>query len=292
MSISSNRTAISRIQRELADLRKKIADESKKEAQLLSSINQLQRSITSSTSPSTVSSKMSQIARNTSDISKCNVKNAELSKKIADKTAELHRYETQLTKDEEFERKKLEIAQKKREKEQQDLQKKIKEEMDSQIRTLHSRMLSSKTGIHDAINDEDESPQYDVFISHASEDKDLFVRPFAEYLKSQGVKVWYDEFSLAWGDSLRKKIDKGLANSRFGIVVISKNFIKKQWTEYELNGLIASEIEGTKRVLPIWHEISKSEVIKFSPSLADKVAMNTAIQTYEEIADQLVTLLR
>ncbi|VTN69252.1 Uncharacterised protein [Klebsiella variicola] len=115
-------------------------------------------------------------------------KNAELSKKIADKTAELHRYETQLTKDEESERKKLEIAQKKREKEQQDLQKKIKEEMDSQIRTLHSRMLSSKTGIHDAINDEDESPQYDVFISHASEDKDLFVRPFAEYLKSQGVK--------------------------------------------------------------------------------------------------------
>lgn len=138
------------------------------------------------------------------------------------------------------------LRKKKREKEQQDLQKKIKEEMDSQIRTLHSRMLSSKTGIHDAINDEDESPQYDVFISHASEDKDLFVRPFAEYLKSQGVKVWYDEFSLAWGDSLRKKIDKGLANSRFGIVVISKNFIKKQWTEYELNGLIASEIEGTK----------------------------------------------
>ncbi|WP_220676287.1 toll/interleukin-1 receptor domain-containing protein [Klebsiella pasteurii] len=292
MSISSNRTAISRIQRELADLRKKIADESKKEAQLLSSINQLQRSITSSTSPSTVSSKMSQISRYTSDISKCNAKNAELSKKIADKTAELHRYETQLTKDEESERKKLELAQKKREKEQQDLHKKLKEKMDSQIRTLHSRMFSSKTGIHDAINDEDESPQYDVFISHASEDKDLFVRPFAEYLKSQGVKVWYDEFSLAWGDSLRKKIDKGLANSRFGIVVISKNFIKKQWTEYELNGLIASEIEGTKRVLPIWHEISKSEVIKFSPSLADKVAMNTAIQTYEEIADQLVTLLR
>ncbi|HCT5329144.1 TPA: TIR domain-containing protein [Klebsiella pneumoniae] len=292
MSISSNRTAISRIQKELADLRKKIADESKKESQLLSSINQLQRSITSSTSPSTVSSKMSQIARHSSDISKCNAKKAELSKKIADKTSELHRYETQLTKDEESERKKLEIAQKKREKEQQDLQKKLKEDMDSQIRTLHRRMISSKTSINDAAEDEVESPQYDVFISHASEDKDLFVRPFAEYLKAQGVKVWYDEFSLSWGDSLRKKIDKGLANSRFGIVVISKSFIKKQWTEYELNGLIAAEIEGTKRVLPIWHEISKSEVIKFSPPLADKVAMNTSIQTFEEIADQLVSLLR
>lgn len=292
MSISSNRTAISRIQRELADLRKKIADESKKESQLLSSINQLQRSIASSTSPSTVSSKMSQIARHTSDISKCNAKNAELSKKIADKTSELHRYETQLTKDEESERKKLEIAQKKREKEQFEFHKKLTSGIESQNRALQQDVIRRKTIINEGVAIEVHEPKYDVFISHASEDKDSFVRPFAEHLKSLGINVWYDEFSLSWGASLRESIDKGLSGSKFGIVVISKYFIKKPWTGYEFNGLVASEIEGTKRMLPIWHEISKSEVMKFSPTLGDKLALNTSTHTIEEIAEQLLPLLR
>lgn len=62
---------------------------------------------------------------------------------------------------------------------------------------------------------------------HASEDKDEVVRPLATALRDKGVKVWYDEFEMKIGDSLRRKIDKGLANSKFGIVVISKSFIKK-----------------------------------------------------------------
>lgn len=70
--------------------------------------------------------------------------------------------------------------------------------------------------------------KYDVFISHASEDKDAVVRPLAISLQQKGLKVWFDEFELRIGDSLRQKIDKGLANSRFGIVVLSKNFIKKR----------------------------------------------------------------
>jgi hypothetical protein len=79
---------------------------------------------------------------------------------------------------------------------------------------------------------------WDVFISHATEDKDLFVRPLAETLQRLGVSVWYDEFTLRLGDSLRRSIDKGLVSSNFGLVVISQNFIKKKWPEYELNGLI------------------------------------------------------
>ena len=290
MSVSTNRNAITRVQRELADLHKKIADESKKESNLLNNINQLQRSINKSTPPSVASSKLSQIARYTDDIAKSNAKKADLSRKVADKTSELHRYETQLAKDEDTERKKLETASKKREKDQQELQKKLIKELEVQRRAVHRQIEISRNELDS--NDDNEHLQYDVFISHASEDKDSFVRPFAEYLQTLGVKVWYDEFSLRWGDSLRKKIDTGLANSRFGIVVISKNFIAKKWTEYELNGLIAGEIEGTKRVLPVWHEISKSEVLKFSPSLADKVAMNTSVQTIEEIAEQLVSLSR
>lgn len=70
---------------------------------------------------------------------------------------------------------------------------------------------------------------YDVFISHASEDKDDFVRPLAERLRDEHIEVWYDEFTLRIGDSLRRSIDKGLAQSRFGIVVLSPSFGRNRW---------------------------------------------------------------
>jgi hypothetical protein len=127
--------------------------------------------------------------------------------------------------------------------------------------------------------------QYDVFISHASEDKDEVVRPLVISLQAKGLKVWYDEFEMKIGDSLRRKIDKGLANSRFGIVVLSKNFIRKGWTNYELDGIITKSVSGEQIVLPIWHNITKQEVIDYSPSLADKLARNTATYTIDEIAD-------
>ncbi|CZE45807.1 DUF1883 domain-containing protein [Campylobacter geochelonis] len=134
-------------------------------------------------------------------------------------------------------------------------------------------------------------PQYDVFISHASEDKDEVVRPLANALINKGVSVWYDEFELRIGDSLRRKIDKGLANSRFGIVVVSRDFIKKGWTNYELDGIITKAVSGEQIVLPIWHNITKREVIDYSPSLADKLARNTAVDTIEEIANEISTLI-
>ena len=93
------------------------------------------------------------------------------------------------------------------------------------------------------------------------------------------------------GDSLRRKIDQGLANSRFGIVVISSFFVKKGWTNYELDGLMTKAISGQQVLLPIWHNISKQEVINFSPSLADKVARNTSQQTVQEIADEIAEMI-
>jgi hypothetical protein len=140
-------------------------------------------------------------------------------------------------------------------------------------------------------NEDDFTPQFDVFVSHASEDKDDVVRPLAFALKERNISVWYDEFELKIGDSLRRKIDKGLANSRFGIVVISRDFIKKGWANYELDGIITKTISGEQILLPIWHNISKGEVINYSPSLADKLARNTAINTIEEIADEIAQLI-
>jgi hypothetical protein len=133
--------------------------------------------------------------------------------------------------------------------------------------------------------------EYDVFISHASEDKEAVARPLAQKLAELGLKVWYDEFELKIGDSLRRKIDKGLANSRFGVVVLSKSFIKKGWSNYELDGIITKSISGEQVILPIWHDITKQEVINYSPSLADKLARNTAINTIAEIADEICQVI-
>jgi hypothetical protein len=117
------------------------------------------------------------------------------------------------------------------------------------------------------------SMQYDVFICHASEDKKDFVRPLAESLTQQHIDVWYDEFSLSIGDSLTQKIDEGLARSRFGIVVLSPNFFKKPWAKRELNGLTMREmVEKRNLILPVWHQVSVEDVMKFSPPLADKKA--------------------
>ncbi len=132
---------------------------------------------------------------------------------------------------------------------------------------------------------------YDAFICHASEDKDEVVRPLAEVLYQMGFSIWYDEFELKVGDSLRQSIDKGLVNSRYGIVVLSKAFFAKNWPQYELNGLTAREIGGRKVILPIWHNIEKKDVLAYSPPLADKVALSTKRMSINEIAHALAEVL-
>lgn len=167
----------------------------------------------------------------------------------------------------------------------------------SPLPTFQDAPLSSVPSLVQGRNDEsfgfqdDALREHDVFISHASEDKDEIVRPLAVALKNAGLSVWYDEFELRIGDSLRQKIDKGLAKSKFGIVVLSKNFIKKGWTNYELDGIITRVVGGEQVLLPIWHNITKQEVIDYSPSLADKLARNTANFTVKEIAEEIAEVI-
>jgi hypothetical protein len=135
------------------------------------------------------------------------------------------------------------------------------------------------------------SKKFDFFISHASEDKDSFVRPLADKLTEKGIDVWYDEFQLKIGDSLRRSIDQGLINSKFAIVVLSASFFKKNWTQYELDGLVTKEMNGVKVILPIWHKVSKDEVVSYSPSLADKMALNSSLMSLDEITKELIDLI-
>lgn len=133
---------------------------------------------------------------------------------------------------------------------------------------------------------------FDVFISHASEDKDQVVRPLAHALQNGGLKVWYDEFELRIGDSLRRKIDMGVARSRFGVVVLSRSFLGKGWPNYELDGLVTRSVGGEQIILPIWHDITKQEVVDYSPSLADKLARSTGTHTIDEIAQEIVDVIK
>jgi hypothetical protein len=85
--------------------------------------------------------------------------------------------------------------------------------------------------------------------------------------------VWYDEAVLKIGDSLRRKIDDGLARCDYGIIIISPSFLNKEWPQRELDGLVALEVQsGKTKILPIWHEIDKETLLRRSPILADRVA--------------------
>src|SRR5215212_5937898 len=107
---------------------------------------------------------------------------------------------------------------------------------------------------------------WDVFISHASEDKKAIARPLAERLEKQNLTVWFDEITLTVGDSVRRSIDSGLARSRFGVVIVSKNFLQKEWAQRELDGLVAREIKEGKIILPVWHGIDAEDVRQYSPT--------------------------
>lgn len=133
---------------------------------------------------------------------------------------------------------------------------------------------------------------YDFFISHASEDKDEFVRPLVKSLSNLGLKTWYDEFSLEIGDSLRRTIDHGLANSKYGIVVLSNAFFSKQWPQYELDALVNRSMTGEKVILPIWYGVQHKDVSQFSHSLADKVAFSTSSLNIEEMAQEFLKIIQ
>ena len=87
---------------------------------------------------------------------------------------------------------------------------------------------------------------WDVFISHAWEDKETIARPLAKALEAKGLKVWFDEFTLTVGDRLRRSIDRGLAGCRYGIVILSPHFFAKEWPQKELDGLVQRENRGRR----------------------------------------------
>lgn len=275
MSLSSIQSSIGSTQREIQHLQKRHSDKSRELASKSKRITDLSSSLSRTSSASAAQSKLRQIQSLEKDGAKLQGDMASLNAQINKKTDKLHKLQNDLTKEQQREQRQSLKALERRQQENLARQAAV-------ITDANARVAESESTPVD----------YDVFISHASEDKDDLVRPLAEELVELGIKVWYDEFRLTVGDSLRRSIDAGLANSKFGIVVLSPSFFANNWPQYELDGLVQREMQGGKVILPLWHKVSKSEVMGYSPSLADKLALNSTMATITELAVEFAAVIK
>jgi TIR domain len=276
MTTGLTQRKIEQLQKEITRFQDRIAMETRNQVSLSERLTRVRQQQANTRSLATARSKQQEAERLQRSIITSQRKRAGIEKQVANKTEELYRSQRKLVKEQDAERnrtlKQLEAVSRERER-----------AVLSALNTSAHHVSKMASHMQGPVAD-----QFDVFISHATEDKDDVARPLAEELRRLGLRVWYDELELRIGDSLRRKIDEGLVRSRFGIVVLSPAFFAKNWPQYELNGLVAKEMQDRKTViLPLWHRLSKDEVVRHSPSLADKVALSTAQFTITELADKV-----
>lgn len=127
-----------------------------------------------------------------------------------------------------------------------------------------------------------------AFISHDSRDKDGFVRELAKNLSLMHCPVWYDEYSLIPGQSLRASIEDGIKRCKKCVLILSHNFIDNHgWTLAEFDSVFTKEIlEESNVIIPVWYGVTKREVYEYSPRMADRVAVSSDFGV-EEVARKL-----
>ncbi len=280
MSVGQYQRTVNSLDKEIAGLEKKKAESDKKAADAQKKASGV--SISKNASVSTTKSKMSQIEKYNNDAVKAANVSADLQKKIADKRVK--RNDVYL---------KLQKAQIDEQKKQDKAVKQMQSIYEARISELASQFVPQSVQLSVPSADEQDEEEYDVFVSHAWEDKESFVDEFVEELRDKGAKVWYDKTQMKWGDSMRARIDDGLKKSKFGVAVLSPDYIAehKYWTKAELDGLFQLESINGKTLLPVWHNLTKQQVMNYSPIIASKLAMNTTMMTASEIADELIKLL-
>ncbi|BFU43381.1 toll/interleukin-1 receptor domain-containing protein [Krasilnikovia sp. MM14-A1004] len=128
-----------------------------------------------------------------------------------------------------------------------------------------------------------------AFISHDSRDKADFVRDLADHLRRMLCPVWYDEYSLQVGDSLRESIDRGLRDCGKCIVVLSPNYMNNPgWAAAEFDAIVTKHnTTGKNTILPVWHNVSQADVANYSPMVASVVGLSSQLGV-EEVAQRLL----
>jgi len=267
---------IRHIQNDISRIQGRIADISRDEARASEKIASATRNLTRASSVSQAESYARDVQRNQDDVARLQRKRADEAQNLARKQEEFARAQQDFFREQEQEFKKSQDVLKR-------LEDEARQRQNDTISAIRAASLISASPVG--------NQTYSAFICHASEDKGDVVRPLADALVNLGHQIWYDDFALKVGDSLRRSIDRGLAAARFGIVVLSPAFFAKNWPQYELDGLVAKEQAGQKVILPLWHRVSKNDVLGYSPTLADRVALNTAMFTIQELAEKLHEVL-
>lgn len=280
MSVAQYQRIVNSLDKDIADLEKKKAVAEKKAADEV--IKATTFNIPTNGDPELILKRVfREIDIHIGNANKARSESASITKKFADKRKKRNDAYTHLQKEQQAELKKQDKA-----------VKNMSQAYENRIAELEKRTMPIVDAIdHSQVKSD---PEYDVFVSHAWEDKESFVDEFVKELRKADLNVWYDTNQIKWGDSMREKIDEGLKHSRFGIVVLSPNYIapNKYWTKAELDGLFQLESVNGKRLLPIWHNLTKQEVMNYSPIIANKKAMTTATMTSKEIAYELALINR
>jgi uncharacterized protein YeeX (DUF496 family) len=280
MSLVSDRNTLNRLNGDVAQLRKQEAEQMRKEADASKRGNTAMSRASKTSSASSASSYIREAERERKKAEDAQSERAKISRKIAEKSNEIARVQSSIGRAEEAEAKKRVADDSKRQR-----------IYDKRIRDLENQLATQAVSVVIPTLQADEAGKiHDFFISHASEDKEEFVDHLVANARAAGLDVWYDRFELEWGDNLRQKIDRGLGSSYFGVVVLSADFFKKPWPQYELDGLVQKDMLGTGRLLPIWHKVTVDDVARHTPSLAGRLALNTAINTTDEIVVELLKM--
>lgn len=299
MTLSSDRSTEARLQKEINGLQAKQTAELKKVAQATKKQNAAHASAARATSPASVKSYLSQAEREAKNIERAHDQAANIASDISRKSDELLRVRKRVTDGEEKLRKDqakaLENQRKSDEKARKQLQadnSKLAKDLDDLKHQLTAAIEAQAADTQPFIVEiaEGRATPYDFFISHASADKKDFVDDLVKQAEAAGLDVWYDGNVLAWGDSIRQKIDDGLRRSYFGVVVLSPNFFSRPWTEYELDAIIQRDLSGRGRILPIWHRLSRDDVEKYAPALAGRLALPTSNYSTRQIVNELLIM--
>ena len=269
---------VKRLRDELVKLREQIGRESSTVANKRKSAANARAQASRSKSPSTVQSKLREAVRQESAAVASEKKRAELEWKVASKE------------------KALATAQGKWDKEQAAAQKRaidgLKKQADQAARRFNAPLELEARPLVAAV-EANEPVAYDVFLSHASEDKDEIARPLANALTARGFTVWFDELNIRVGQSIRREIERGIREARFGLVIVSEHFMAKQWTQAELDALWGKKLAAKDdSLLPVWHKVTYDEVQQGLPLLAGLHALNTSTMSIERIADLLAKTIK
>ena len=259
----------------ITSINKKMDAQKLKESKAIEKMAKAQKKIMGAKTTSTANSAQREYQSASKNLTSAQAEQVKLSKQLADKSKILTTKRSDLVK----------------------AQAKEREQHQKSIEKLQQEAIATqKTQIQELINIDTNNTfldkQYDVFISHATEDKEDFVEPLDRALQEAGISTWYDSDQIGWGQSIRQSIDKGLINSRFCLVILSPSFLKKYWTNYELNGIFQKDaISDGSLILPIWHNVTRDEIQKKNLTLTDMLAMNTAIHSTEDIVGALKELV-